>query len=130
MSGQCPKCKQVHPTIKVSRLELDPFCIEVHAGDWSISALTPESLAISIGTMMHETACRGRQLAATIEWAEQMRRALKKLQALVQHETDLPRSAQNGVTDETGTIDEGVVRAGEVLEEVRLALSEPKGEMP
>lgn len=51
-------------------------------------------------------------------------RSLLNLYCLVQHETDLPQSAANGVGDENqiGAMDEGVVRAGEIIEQARQAL--------
>ncbi len=45
--------------------------------------------------------------------------ALRKLILLVDHETDLPDSSANGVTDSTGMMDEGVVRASAILSDAR-----------
>lgn len=48
--------------------------------------------------------------------------ALRNLDALVRHETGLPESARNGVVADCGT-DEGIYRAGMILEEVRAVLA-------
>jgi hypothetical protein len=62
------------------------------------------------------------QLAALRAVVEKYRVALDGLYALVQHETDLPKGAANGVVSDSGT-DEGVWRAGEIIENARLALT-------
>ncbi|KKN27800.1 hypothetical protein LCGC14_0860630 [marine sediment metagenome] len=56
--------------------------------------------------------------------SRKIRKALEALLLLVKHETDLPDSAANGVTDPGGSLDEGIVRASEIMEQARLALKE------
>jgi hypothetical protein len=51
---------------------------------------------------------------------------LDMLYILVTHETDLPKGAANGVVSDDGR-DEGVWRAGEILEEARIALFTMRG---
>jgi hypothetical protein len=53
----------------------------------------------------------------------QLRKALQGLYLLVKHETLLPESAVNGV-ESTDGIDEGVVRASEIIEEARKLLED------
>ena len=64
------------------------------------------------------------RMAATLE---RFHEALEALLLLVDHETGLPESAANGVTDPTGTIDEGVVTSGEALEAARALLDAAAG---
>jgi hypothetical protein len=52
----------------------------------------------------------------------ELARALEGLLCLVQHETNLPESAENGVTCPNGQRDEGVYRAWTIMEDARLAL--------
>ena len=40
---------------------------------------------------------------------------IAELLALIEHETDLPKCAANGVFDSTGQLDEGIVKASEIL---------------
>jgi hypothetical protein len=47
--------------------------------------------------------------------------ALTRLLALVEHDTGLPDSAANGVTDSTGSVDEGIARAADIIYEARKA---------
>ncbi len=56
--------------------------------------------------------------------ALQTAQALRDLLGLIEHETDLPRSAANGVTDPTGSIDEGEVRAAQIIENARAVLAD------
>lgn len=52
--------------------------------------------------------------------------ACEQLLLLIQHETNLPEAARNGVTDNTGTIDEGEVRAFEIIENARKAVAKAR----
>lgn len=56
--------------------------------------------------------------------APKLLEACDRLLMLIDHETDLPRSARNGVTDSTGTVDEGEVRAAEIVENARNVVAE------
>jgi len=47
---------------------------------------------------------------------------VKMLLLIIEHETGLPESAANGVTDPTSAIDEGVVKTAAVIDEAREAL--------
>ena len=62
--------------------------------------------------------------AACAECAE-YRDTLNQLLQLVRHETNLPKSAANGVTDSSGVIDEGVSRADEIMDLSRRVLTQP-----
>lgn len=74
------------------------------------------------------------RLAAELEQARAacaaMREGLDCLLDLVRHETDLPESAANGNKDSSGTIDEGVVMAGRVMEQARKLLTKPNPGQP
>lgn len=52
-----------------------------------------------------------------------MREALENLLALIQHETDLPKSATNGITDPSGQIDQGVYYASKFIDEAQQSLN-------
>ncbi len=56
-----------------------------------------------------------------VDEVKQLRDALESLYLLIQHETGLPKSAANGVVGNCGT-DEGVYRAGMIIEEARILL--------
>ena len=58
-----------------------------------------------------------------IDWEKEyckLRNTLNDLYLLVKHETNLPESAANGV--ESQGLDEGIVRASDIMEEVRVCL--------
>lgn len=52
-------------------------------------------------------------------YCHKLHKALSDLLLLVRHETNLPEAAANGVTDDSG-MDEGVVRASEIMDNARL----------
>lgn len=64
-------------------------------------------------------------LEAAQEENRRLREALNKLYELVLHEVDY-KTFENGVTDASGLIDEGRVRACETIEAARLALARPE----
>ena len=53
-------------------------------------------------------------------------KALREVLLVIDNETGLPESAANGVTNSTGSIDEGVYRVGEVLDNARQAVAAMK----
>jgi len=57
--------------------------------------------------------------------AAEYRDTLDRLLHLVRHETNLPGSAANGVTDCSGRTDEGVIRADEIMDLSRRMLTKP-----
>jgi len=59
---------------------------------------------------------------------DQLKEALNALYLLVKHETNLPDSAANGVTDPGGSLDEGVTRAAETMETVRRLIKVSEGD--
>jgi len=70
---------------------------------------------------------KDRRIAELEQRCEKLRNALDSLLLLVKYETNLPQSAANGVVSDAGA-DEGVYKAGMILEEVRLALAAPPEE--
>lgn len=69
--------------------------------------------------------CTGTFLGNKLTKTIQLEVALLNLYMLVKYETDLPEGAANGV--ESQGLDEGVVRAGDILEEVRKLVEDPPG---
>lgn len=65
--------------------------------------------------------------ACLIAVAPDLLEACELLLLLIQHETNLPESARNGVTDSTGTVDEGEVKASEILSNARIAIEKATG---
>ncbi len=60
-----------------------------------------------------------------VDWEKkyrELKNTLNDLYLLVKHETNLPESAANGV--ESHGLDEGIVRASEIIEKARLAAEE------
>ena len=63
--------------------------------------------------------------APTIDWKKEynkLKETLRNLYLLVKHETNLPESAANGV--ESQGLDEGIMRASDIIEKARLAAGE------
>jgi hypothetical protein len=75
-----------------------------------VAAVNSHGRIASLEARLAALAAAGDALADAVEW----------LLLLVSHETGLPESAANGVTDPTG-LDEGVTRASEILRETRTA---------
>ena len=57
---------------------------------------------------------------------EELLVALENLFELVKRETNLPGCCANGNTDPSGMTDEGVVFAGRILEDARVAIERAK----
>jgi len=93
------------------------------AGDdtMSVHETIPEMTRRLEATNARLTRERDEAQAACAEYRD----ALARLLQLVRHETNLPKSAANGVTGSSGVIDEGVARADEIMDLSRRALTRP-----